>query len=89
MAVTRAGQAYSWGKGKGGGSSALQEEYSSLPRLPLPPSSMPATAGDKEAAADAGAGPSLAHVGKRPGSGHEKTGFIDRLGLVRGVGLGV
>ncbi|CAM9422410.1 unnamed protein product [Ascophyllum nodosum] len=82
VAVTRAGQAYSWGKGKGGGSSALQEEYSSLPRLPLPPSSMPATAGDKEAAADAGAGPSLAHVGKRPGSGHEKTGFIDRLGLL-------
>lgn len=79
---TRAGKAYSWGKGKGnvGGSTALREEYSSLPLDAMAVTQKGVVGGE---AADAGGGPSLVHPWRRSAaSGHEKVGFMDRLGLV-------
>lgn len=81
---TRAGKAYSWGKGKGnvGSSTALQKEYSSLPLDTMAVTQKGVVGGE---AADAGGGPSVVHPWKRSTasvSGHEKVGFMDRLGLV-------
>lgn len=81
---TRAGKAYSWGKGKiGGGSTALQEEYSSLPPLPLDATAVTQRGVVGAEAADAGGGPPLVHPWRRStAAAHEKVGFMDRLGLV-------